>query len=117
MRHSILLGLILACGSCSVSADALAQTNTPALVVTENRYLFSYQGTMDTMAEKKLIEALRVLDAEMVVAIDRPTSGLKLVARYPLNMQETVSMAALCGLTITPRREIVVRDGTYMQQD
>ena len=117
MRNNLHFGLALALGMALCGKPVLAQQTAQSYVVAEHRYLFTCQGVTSDQIEKKLTEALRGIDAEMVVSIDRPAQLMKLVARFPLNVQEVVGLAAQYGANITPRREIVQRDGTYGQQD
>ncbi len=117
MRNHLLIGLALAMASALYSRPVLAQQAAQAYVVAEHRYLFTCQGVTSDQVEKKLTEALRGIDAEMVVSIDRPAQAMKLVARFPLNEQETVGLAAQYGVTINPRRNVEERNGTYFQQE
>lgn len=112
IRNILLLSLVTGAHA------AHAQNTTAPLVVAEHLYLFDYQGTMNDLVEKQLTEALRGMDAEMVVAIDRPFNVMKLVARFPLSAQDLASTTSQFGVTIAARRpERPAHDTTLMPQD
>lgn len=83
-----------------VPGSACAQGIGSTLISAEHRYLFSCQGVTSDFIEKNLGEALRGLDQEMVVSIDRPNQQMKLVARFPLDTQQVIATAAQWGVTL-----------------
>lgn len=117
MRNSLLLSIALTTGFGLCSNGSLAQEGQPQQVAAEHRYFFSCQGVTDDFTEKKLGEALRGLDPEMVVSIDRDALLMKLIAQYTLNTSEVVSLASQYGVVLVPRRVTGIRDGAYTFQD
>ncbi|MBK8500641.1 MAG: hypothetical protein IPL52_17910 [Flavobacteriales bacterium] len=103
MRSIASIAVFLACAGVA-SPAARAQQAPPPQVAAEHYYYFACQGITSDYTEKVLTEALRGMDAEMVVSIDRPQQAMKLVARYPLNKQEVISTAAQYGVALADRR-------------
>lgn len=117
MRNSLLLSIVLTTGFGVCSNRSLAQEEQPQQVAAEHRYFFSCQGVDDDFTEKKLGEALRGLDPEMVVSIDRQALLMKLVSQYAVNTVEVVGIASQYGVALAPRRVTGERDGAYTFQD
>lgn len=88
-----------------------------AEVASEHRYLFSCQGVDSDLREKQLAEALRSLDPEMVISIDRGAQLMKLVAQRSIPITEVTAISAQYGVTATPRRRGEDREGNYTNMD
>ena len=82
-------------------------------VASEHRYFFRCPADVSIAAEKRLIEALRGLDPELVIAIDRPTASAKMLALRPIDPSEIEALARRNGIALTQRRVAGDRDGAY----
>ncbi len=82
-------------------------------VASEHRYFFRCPAEISTAAEKRLLEALRGLDPELVIAIDRPTASVKMLAQRAVDPSEIEALARQNGIVLNQRRVVGDRDGAY----